>query len=136
LSKKLLLGIVLVCLLVLGISCCHWGKDVDPAQNTPVSEPQEHSTPSSSPVDTSENTGYPSADPGERDSADPGVENKTSKDKQKDQEIVIKTENKGSGEEADEMLEEVDRQLDALIKALDALDTVELEELQNEGGEE
>lgn len=122
-SKKLLLGIVLICLLVTGISCGHQRKDAVPAQNVPVAEPQNGGT-----VESSENTGQPPAEPDTRD--------KTNKDTKTDQQIVIKTGNKGSGEEADEMLEEVDRQLDALIKTLDALDTVEIDELQDKGGAE
>lgn len=51
-----------------------------------------------------------------------------------DSELVIKTENRASEKEADEMLKEVDRQLDSLIKALDELDEVDTKELPDEEG--
>jgi len=40
-----------------------------------------------------------------------------------------KPRNRASEKDADEMLKEVDRQLDSLIKALDELDTVDTKEL-------
>ncbi|CEO88123.1 MAG: hypothetical protein WBI44_07065 [Syntrophaceticus sp.] len=51
-----------------------------------------------------------------------------------DSELVIKTDNRASEKEADEMLKEVDRQLDSLIKALDELDEVDTKELPDEEG--
>lgn len=51
-----------------------------------------------------------------------------------DSELIIKTENRVSDEEADEMLNEVDRQLDNLIEALDGLDAVDTTELPDEEG--
>lgn len=49
--------------------------------------------------------------------------------------IVIITENKIPGQEAGQMLEEVDRQLDDLLKALDVAEDIDEKELQNEGGQ-
>ena len=51
-----------------------------------------------------------------------------------DSELVIKTDNRASEKEADEMFKEVDRQLDSLIKALDELDEVDTKELPDEEG--
>jgi len=52
-----------------------------------------------------------------------------------DQDLVIKSENKASEKEANEMLEEVDRQLDSLMKALDEMESMDVSDLPDEEGE-
>lgn len=48
---------------------------------------------------------------------------------------VIKTDNEVAGQEAGQMLEEVDRQLDDLLKALDGAEDIDEKDLQYEGGQ-
>ncbi len=59
----------------------------------------------------------------------------SSEEENNDENLVIKTENKASEKEANEMLEEVDRQLDSLLKALDEMGTMDVNELPDEEGE-
>ncbi len=107
---KFLPGIALACLLVSGAACGLRGDDAGPGGSPP------------SAVQTDERAGSPGA----ADNSGGAAEKK----EEKQEEIVIKSDNRGSGEEADEMLKEVDRELDALIRALDALDAVDTGELE------
>lgn len=104
-SNKVLLGVVLACLLVPGVACGHREQEVNPVGNPPSS------------VQTDDTAVNPGAGDNGRDA-------------EKQDEIVIKTDNRGSGENADKMLQEVDRELDALIRAMDALDAVDTGELE------
>jgi hypothetical protein len=103
---KFLPGIALACLLVSGAACGLRGDDAGPSGSPP------------SAVQTDGSAGNPANNPGGND------------EKKGEDELVIKSDNRGSGEEADEMLKEVDRELDALIRALDALDAVDTGELE------
>lgn len=103
-SKKILAILIVVGLLAVG-TACFYEKKIRAPSKTPNQ------------VETS--TGNSSSS-GASSSDDPG--------------LVIKTENRASEEEADEMLKEVDRQLDSLIKALDELDAVDMKKLPDEEG--
>lgn len=70
----------------------------------------------------------------ETNNSDSNSGNSDSSGDSNDSELVIKTDNRASEKEADEMLKEVDRQLDSLIKALDELDEVDTKELPDEEG--
>ncbi len=103
-SKKILGILVVIILLAVGTTCGY--KNITAPSKTPnQSETTSSDTNSSSSGTSSSNSSG------------------------NDPDLVIKTENRASEKEADEMLKEVDRQLDSLIKALDELDTVDTKEL-------
>ncbi len=73
-------------------------------------------------------------DDGALKETDSGKDNATSDSAAKPN-IVIKSENQVPGQEAGQMLEEVDRQLDDLLKALDGTEDIDESELLYEGGQ-
>jgi uncharacterized protein HemX len=104
LNKKILVALIVILVLAIGTACYNKNKTTA----SPETPKQVRQTTDSNNSDSS------------------GDSN--------DSELVIKTDNRASEKEADEMLKEVDRQLDSLIKALDELDEVDTKELPDEEG--